>query len=110
MDSLWEVYPKLKKIETFQSDNILFTAFILRLISIFPSDIMSAYFGASKVPFELYILGSITGGFIMVATTTLLGTVVNDPGSKLFIIVLTIRISLALGSIIYKKRSLEKDQ
>ena len=110
MDSLWELYPKLKKIENFQTENTFFTTFILRLMSIFPSDIVSSYFGATHTPFLYYLMGSIAGGIVMVTTTTLLGTVVTEPGSKLFIIVLTIRISLALGSIIYKKRSLEKDQ
>lgn len=107
MNSLWEIYPKLKKIEKFQTQNVMFTSFLLRIMSIFPSDIISAYFGATNTPFSYYLIGSIAGGAIMVTTTTLLGTVVTEPGSTLFITVLTIRIALAIGSIIYKKKSLD---
>ncbi|MCI7812764.1 MAG: VTT domain-containing protein [Lachnospiraceae bacterium] len=95
VNSLKEKYPKLELWLDIQQSNDFFLCFFFRIIGCLPVDIVSMYFGATKVPFLLYLSGSLLGALPNIITSTLLGSSITEPGSPMFIVSATLTVLLA---------------
>ena len=68
-----------------QRSNIIFFSFLLRCMSFLPMDAVSLYFGASRVTYWKYLLGSLLGLLPNIMISTLMGSGLSDPTSPLFL-------------------------
>lgn len=80
--------------------NEFFLCFFLRIVSIFPGDLVSMYLGGVKMPFFKYLLGGLLGTFPGIVSVTLIGSSVTDPTSPMFIISATVTVLLSAGSLL----------
>ncbi|MDO5424495.1 MAG: VTT domain-containing protein [Eubacteriales bacterium] len=107
VESLRQKYPKLESWLNIQQDNDLFLCFFLRIIGCLPGDVVSMYFGATKVPFLPYLGGSLLGALPNIITATFMGNSITDPTSPTFVIstLLTILLAgLSLAAHLHSKR------
>ena len=104
--SILEKYPQAKQLNEYQNNNKFFLCFITRIVGVLPADILSLYFGACKIPYSIYATAGVIGSLLSIVTTTLLGTVLNNPLSKEFLLVLLCRIGVTVGSIVIHRKLL----
>ena len=97
---LKEKYPKLGEIISEESDHSFFMSFFLRIISCLPGDVVSMYFGASKVPFWTCLLGGFIGTLPGVVTSTLIGTNITDPTSPMFWVSIGLTVGISVISFL----------
>ena len=115
LTKLIDKYPKLSMIRDIQNESQILTCALARLIHVLPSDPVSLYFGASKLGYFRYLLGSLLGLTPMFVCFALMGTSVSDPKSPIFIAsvalqLIFILLSVPLYSYIYnRKRKRESD-
>lgn len=76
---------KLSRMLERQNHRIIFFSFLLRSLVFLPLDAVSMYFGAAKVDFKKYMLGSVLGLLPNVIISTLMGESISDPTSSAFI-------------------------
>lgn len=93
-------YPKLNEIIENQNKDSFFISFFVRVISILPGDIVSMYFGASGMPFWVYLWGSALGTIPGVITSTIIGSSLEDPTSSVFIGSLLLTVALSVLSLL----------
>lgn len=91
-------FPKIEKLNRLQTNNTLFSAYLLRVVSILPGDIVSLYFGASRAKYLPYLIGSILGLSPIMVIQTLMGANLDDPFSLKFFLLLTLMILISLFS------------
>lgn len=105
---LLEKYPKLQQMHEFRRENDLFFSFLVRIISVFPSDAVSLYMGASDADYKKYLPGSLLGMLPGIIAITVMGMSVNDVGSPAFLISaaaeILIAVSSAVGFALYQKK------
>jgi uncharacterized membrane protein YdjX (TVP38/TMEM64 family) len=103
-----EKYPNLKILQGFPNTNKFLLNFAARIIGILPLDVVSAYMGTVRANYRQYILGSLAGMSVSIATFTIMGLSVSDTSSPNFYIALAVEITVNLGSLLifwlYKKR------
>ncbi len=115
VDKLCQKHSKLAEIIGESSDNNFFMSFFLRVISCLPGDVVGMYFGASKVAFWTYLLGSFLGTLPGTIAKTLIGMSITDPTSPMFWVSIGLTVSISMISfLIYfiwrktkKKKTLE---
>lgn len=105
-----EKYPKSAIIKDIRKKSDFWFSLIVRLIGMFPSDIISIYMGAIEVRFLPYLLGCILGFLPPVITFSLMGMSLTDIHSPNFKIALGVEIACVvssgiLGYFYLKKRS-----
>ncbi len=76
-------YPKFQAVLNRQKDNSLFLCFFLRIIGL-PMDLLSMYFGASRVGYARHMLGGYLGYIPKLILYTIWGNSISDPGSNMF--------------------------
>lgn len=103
-------YPRLGQIMGEGSGSNFFITFFLRVISCLPGDAVSMYFGASRIPFQTYMLGSFLGVLPGMIAATLLGMNITEPGSPMFWVSvgLTVGISVVSFLVFYFSRKAKK--
>lgn len=112
---LVEKHPKVAKILYPNEDKQFFICFLLRSIYFLPSDIVSMFLGARKIPMHKYILGGLFGMMPSIITTTLMGSSIKNISSPMFWVcgILTLMFS-ALAYLLYfvytKKKSKGKQK
>lgn len=117
-NKLHQKYPKFSEIAEENTDNHFFISFFLRVIACLPGDAVSMYFGARKMPFWVYLLGSFLGTLPNMITSTLLGMNITDPTSPMFWVSVGLKVSVsAVSFLIYycwkkakKKRLLQVEE
>ena len=93
-------YPKAGQVAKYQEKNIFFACFITRIVGFLPADVVSLYFGACGITYPLYLIAGVTGSFLSVVTTTLLGEKISNPFSIEFVVVLVCRIIVSVDAIV----------
>ena len=76
------------------------TGLLIRIVNIFPFDIMSAYFGATETPLGPYVLGSVAGMATSCVLFPILGTNITNPGSPQFIVSAVIELVVIAASFV----------
>jgi CDP-diacylglycerol--glycerol-3-phosphate 3-phosphatidyltransferase len=108
VDKITEQYPKAEVFKKLRSENDFFFSFIVRLIGILPSDIVSLYMGSIRMPYLKYLTGSMLGFLPRLIMFTVIGMSVADVRSSQFIIAICVEVlSILLSSslfLIYKKK------
>jgi uncharacterized membrane protein YdjX (TVP38/TMEM64 family) len=97
IEGLTERHPKIKQLMDIQQDNKVFFTFFIRVLCVFPYDVVSMYMGASEIPYLKYLLGTALGMFPNIVAATLIGNSIADPASPNFIT--AIGINILLGGI-----------
>ncbi|MCD8118037.1 MAG: VTT domain-containing protein [Lachnospiraceae bacterium] len=77
-------YPKLGEVLGERESDSLFLTFLLHMVCFLPGDAVSMCFGARKMPFFKFLIGSFLGVLPGMAATTLLGSNITDPTSPAF--------------------------
>lgn len=105
-------YPRFSRIFGEKADNHFFLSFFLRAIYCLPGDLISMYFGAIRMPFGKYMLGSFLGMLPGTVAATLFGMSITDPTSALFWISIVLTVGVGAVSIVvyllWKKRQSKK--
>lgn len=101
ISSLKSKYPRLESWLNLQKNNDLFICFFLRIIGCLPGDIVSMYFGATRVSFVPYLLGSLLGALPNTITATFMGHSLTAPESPMFIISAILTVTLAGLSLFF---------
>ena len=105
-------HPKMASLFGERSGNLFFLSFFLRALFCLPGDAVSMYFGAIKMPYHKYIVGSIIGILPGTIAFTLLGTSITDPSSAMFRFSLCLTIGFSIISFVlyslWKRRKNKK--
>ena len=81
-----------------QNDNTFFICLCSRLIVGIPRDLVSMYFGATRMDFKCYLVASTIGSLPSTVLVTLFGYSVTEPKNPLFWISLIVMGLLTIGS------------
>jgi len=103
-------YPKLGELKAFQTKNDFFFAFMVRMIGLLPSDPVSAYMGASGIPYPNYLLGSLLGMLPDMIAYTVMGMNAGNISSPAFLISAGSILLISCCSVIIFARKRQKDR
>lgn len=101
VEKIIDRHPKMELLKNKQSENSLFFAFIIRIIGIFPCDLVSTFFGITQIPYRKYILGTMAGFLPTICIFTVMGMSVRDVSSPGFIISVCLECVVAISSYIF---------
>lgn len=101
LDKLLKKHPKMMWLKEAQSENSFFVSFIIRLIGLLPSDLVSAFFGAGAMHYGKYLLSSILGFLPMMLAFTVMGMSVRDVTSPAFLTALGAELCITLISCVF---------
>lgn len=101
VEKLFHKYPKLEIVRELKDKDGLFASFFVRIIGLLPSDPVSMVFGAGRVPFWKYTLGTLLGILPMIIVFSVMGTNINDPTSPAFITSACIMLGLTILSMAF---------
>ncbi len=91
---------KLRLISDYQQKNRFFFSYFVRVLGFLPCDIVSLYIGSVKIPYLIYISGSILGFMPGLISATIIGDSITNPKSPAFIISCTFAVILSVLSFI----------
>ena len=107
-EKLLEKYPKLRELRRVRETSSFFLSFISRAIGILACDVVSMYFGSTRMAYLPYITGAVLGFMPDLVTATILGQQVEDPGSPGFWLAIGANILAIVASFIlyhwYRKK------
>ena len=103
-------YPKLHELRKLRENSSLFLSVLARAIGILPCDVVSMYFGSTRLPYLPYISGAVLGFMPDLICATLLGQQIEDIHSPAFRLTVMINIICCLCSYLlyrwYKKKKI----
>jgi Uncharacterized conserved protein len=99
LGTLFSRYPKIENFIKRQESNGWLVSCFPRTIVFVPVKSVSVYLGSLKVPFDKYLLGSITGLMPMLVSVTFLGRNITEPTSPEFIVAAIIIVISAWSSL-----------
>ncbi len=109
-DRLMARYPKLQEIRCIRNKNEFFFSFLSRAVGVLPCDVLSMYFGSTRLRFSSYITGAVLGFMPDTVCATILGQKITDIHSVGFLITLSVNIIACIASYFlflwYKRKSL----
>ncbi len=107
-DKLLHRYPKLRELRALRENSSFFFSFLARAIGILPCDIVSMYFGSTRLPYLPYIAGAVLGFMPDLICATLLGLQIEDYRSPAFWLTVAINAIACICSYLlyrwYKKK------
>ena len=107
-DKLIAKYPKLEEIRRLREENGFFLSFLARAIGILACDVVSLYFGSTKMKYLPYITGAVLGFMPDLICATLMGQKIDDIHSPGFWITVAINAVCCISSYLlyrwYKKK------
>ena len=80
-----ERYPKVIVLRKLRPENDFFFSFIVRLIGLLPSDIVSLYMGSVRILYIKYLMGCLLGFLPGMIAFTVIGMSITDTRSPYFI-------------------------
>lgn len=107
-DKLMAKYPKLREVRQLREQSSFFLSFLVRAIGVLACDVVSMYFGSTKMDYLPYITGAVLGFMPDLICATILGQQIEEYNSPGFWITLTINILCCIGGYLlyrwYKKK------
>lgn len=100
LDRTIERYPKLAFVRDLRKGSDFWFSFIVRLVGMFPSDIISIYMGSIRVGFGAYFWSCLLGFLPPVITFSVMGMSLADIHSPNFKIALGVEIACVVSSAI----------
>lgn len=101
VEKLVEKHPNMTLLHEAQGENNFVISLIIRLAGVLPGDLVSAFFGASAMPYGKYMLSTVLGFLPMVASFTVMGMSVHDVTSPAFLLAVGGEVVLLIGSVIF---------
>ena len=102
IEKMIEKHPKMAMLKEAQEKNSFFLPFTVRVIGLLPSDLVSAFFGASGMPYGKYMFGTVLGFLPMVLAFSVMGMSAHDITSPAFIISAGLHlVMMAVSAVIY---------
>jgi uncharacterized membrane protein YdjX (TVP38/TMEM64 family) len=101
VDKIYLRYPKVKRLIYLQNQNAFLFAFIIRFVGVIPIELGAVFLGSLSIAYSPYIRGSMLGLLPKMLAYTFLGTMISDPTSPGFIIVLTVDILITVASTVF---------
>ena len=105
---LREKYPKLLALETLHQRGSFPLAALTRAVGVVPGDLASLYFGAVRLPYFPYLMGSLTGLLPMMVADTLLGKGIGGAMSPELLAAWGISVLIAAASLLFCRNVLKK--
>ena len=105
---LREKYPKLLALETLHQRGSFPLAALTRAVGVVPGDLASLYFGAVRLPYFPYLMGSLTGLLPMMVADTLLGKGIGGAMSPELLAAWGISVLIAAASLLFCRNILKK--
>lgn len=104
IDKLVFKYKKVESLKRIGNENELFISYILRVINLLPTDIVSMILGSSSIDYKKFVVGSLAGLFPSMIAITFLGSSVLNPDSPQFIIsCISVILISAISFFLYHK-------
>ena len=101
-------YPKLNEVRQLREKSSFFLSFLARAIGVLACDVVSMYFGSTKMRYLPYITGAVLGFMPDLVCATILGQQIEEYDSPAFWITLAINILCCIGGYLlyrwYKKK------
>ena len=91
---------KLRLLADYQQKNRFFFSYFVRVLGFLPCDIVSLYIGSVKIPYLIYISGSILGFLPGLISATIIGYSITNPKSPAFIISCAFTVILSVSSFL----------
>lgn len=102
-EKLLTKYPKLQEVRRMREQSSFFLSFITRAIGVLACDVVSMYFGSTRMPYIPYITGAVLGFMPDLITATVLGQQVKDPGSLGFWMAIVVNIlAIVCAFLLYR--------
>ncbi len=98
-DRLLEKYPKLHELRRVRETSSFFLSFISRAVGILACDVVSLYFGSTRLDYPAYIAGAVLGFMPDLICATILGQQVERWDSPGFWITLAVNILACVSSV-----------
>lgn len=93
-------YPKLAFVSEIKRGSDFWFSFIIRLVGMFPSDIISIYMGAIRLEFRAYLLSCVLAFLPPVVTFSVMGMSLTDIGSPNFKIAFAVEAACVVSSAV----------
>ncbi len=107
-EKLLKKYPKLQEIRRLRENSSFFLSFLARAIGVLACDVVSLYFGSTRMKYIPYITGAVLGFLPDLICATLMGQKIEDVHSPAFWLVVAINLLCCLSSYLlyrwYKKK------
>ncbi len=100
-DKLIQRYPRLLELRRIRENNGFFLSFISRAIGILACDVVSMYFGSTRLPYPAYIAGAVLGFMPDLICATILGQQIEEFDSPGFWITLAVNILACVSSFFF---------
>lgn len=100
MDKLVEKHPKLAFLQNMENKNSFFLSFAVRLVGIFPSDLVSTFFGTSDISYGKYLAGTLLGFLPLIIPFSVMGMSAHDVTSPAFLISTGLRLGFMIFSAV----------
>ena len=101
-------YPKLREVRAMRQRNNFFFSFLTRAIGLLSCDVLSLYFGNTRMPYLPYVTGAVLGFLPDVVCATILGDQIKNVGSPAFWITVAVNLSCCaaglLAYLLYRRR------
>ena len=98
-DRLLEKYPKLHELRRVRETSSFFLSFISRAVGILACDVVSLYFGSTRLDYPAYIAGAVLGFMPDLICATILGQQIERWDSPAFWITLAVNILACVSSV-----------
>ncbi|MBQ9720652.1 MAG: hypothetical protein IJV64_08165, partial [Oscillospiraceae bacterium] len=89
---------KLHELRRMRENSSFFLSFISRAIGVLPCDVVSMYFGSTRLNYPAYISGAVLGFMPDLICATILGQKIEERGSPGFWITVAINLLACVGS------------
>ncbi|MDD5604187.1 MAG: VTT domain-containing protein [Eubacteriales bacterium] len=110
IDRILRKYPRLREMVPKTRGKKWFMAYLIRIVSIFPVDIVGMFMGSTGISFKTYITASIVGMLPGALFATLIGKNITNPRSPGFIISVAATVFLAVISVVFYKIKITNDK
>lgn len=97
-------YPKAARLSDYSSENALLFTYLLRVVNLFPGDLVSMVLGAADTPYVRFVAGSMLGLLPVMIPATIMGRNLDDPFSLPFILSFTAIAVVSLLSTLLLRR------
>ena len=103
VDKLRKRYPKFEDFYSLIKKNSLFAVFAMRVVGVLPMDVVSMYFGASKISYPKYLVMSLLGAAPDLIFETIIGAEIKNYRSPAFWIAVVSRLAFtATTMLVYR--------
>lgn len=89
----------IEKIESLQSDNIIFSTYMIRMLQL-PLDLVSLFLGSEHISYGRYLAGSLLGLAPVTIAITLIGETITDIHSSEFMFTLILMVLIIAVSML----------